>query len=105
MGGPVVKVTSKARIEDPQGHEHELLLQAWESLLAGVPTVYLSGPITTGPRFVAWYQRKGHALRGTHRRTRALFKKMSFNQIIETSRKPLPFCDVKRTSQCSSQLR
>ena len=29
-----------------------------------MPTVYLSGPITTGPRFVAWYQRKGHALRG-----------------------------------------
>jgi hypothetical protein len=54
---------SKTHLEHPRSNDHQLLLQAWESVLAGVPTIYLSGPITTGPRFLAWYQREGRALR------------------------------------------
>jgi hypothetical protein len=43
-------------------HDHELLLQAWECAFAGARVIYLSGPITTGPRFVNWYRSVGKAL-------------------------------------------
>ena len=43
-------------------HDHELLLQAWECAFAGARVRYLSGPITTGPRFVNWYKSVGKAL-------------------------------------------
>lgn len=48
----------------PESQEHELLLQAWESVFAGTSVVYLSGPITTGPRFLDWYRNEGAFLSG-----------------------------------------
>jgi hypothetical protein len=42
--------------------QHRLLLQAWESAFADTPVTYLGGPITTGPRFLRWYERQGQAL-------------------------------------------
>ena len=43
---------------DPKGgttlDEKALLLQAWSCVLGEASAVYLSGPITTGPRFVDW---------------------------------------------------
>lgn len=42
--------------------QHDLLLQAWECAFLGGSIVYLSGPITTGPRFVEWYRSVGHDL-------------------------------------------
>lgn len=47
------------RDKTSDSREHGLLLQAWECAFAGASIVYLSGPITTGPRFVDWYRRVG----------------------------------------------
>ena len=41
---------------------HRLLLQAWESAFAETSVTYLGGPITTGPRFLRWYEERGRAL-------------------------------------------
>lgn len=43
--------------------QHDLLLQAWECAFLGGSTVYLSGPITTGPRFLEWYSDVGVSLK------------------------------------------
>jgi len=44
--------------------EHEYLLSALECVLGGRVGVYVSGPITTGRRFVDWYLDIGHSLEG-----------------------------------------
>lgn len=33
-------------------HLHEAITRAWELALSGTPIIYLSGPISTGPRLV-----------------------------------------------------
>ncbi|WP_244487897.1 hypothetical protein [Aminobacter sp. DSM 101952] len=42
-----------------------LLLSAWESVMEKSSAIYLSGPITTGPRFVQWHALEGHLLDST----------------------------------------
>jgi hypothetical protein len=42
--------------------DHNLLFQAWSCAFADLHVTYVSGPITTGPRFVQWYQEEGHRL-------------------------------------------
>jgi hypothetical protein len=40
----------------------DVLLQLFNSMLSNSSAIYLSGPITTGPRFFDWYVDKGYKL-------------------------------------------
>lgn len=42
--------------------EQDALLQVFNCVVGGRNAVYVSGPITTGRRFIDWYLLKGHAL-------------------------------------------
>jgi hypothetical protein len=53
--------------------EQALLLQAWECVFSDHNAVYVSGPITTGPRFVKWYLASGRNISNT-RKYRELHK-------------------------------
>src|SRR5262245_49330516 len=55
--------------------EHELLMKAWSCALVGGSAVYLSGPISTGPRFVDWYLRVGALLKPEGRHYRAALER------------------------------
>jgi hypothetical protein len=59
---------------------HEILIQAWECAFLGSPVAYLSGPITTGPRFVRWYSAAGREL--TDQR---LFKLLHRQNVIDAN--------------------
>ncbi|MGB9367865.1 MAG: hypothetical protein WCE79_17825 [Xanthobacteraceae bacterium] len=48
--------------------ERGMILQAWDCAFSGTRIVYLSGPITTGPRFVEWYRRAGRTLKKSKER-------------------------------------
>jgi hypothetical protein len=60
-----VEKKAGSKVEEAVDIQHELLLQAWECAFLGSSAVYLSGPITTGPRFVEWYRRVGRAMTPT----------------------------------------
>lgn len=75
--------------------EHRLLMQAWECAFAGSSIVYLSGPITTGPRFVSWYKAVGKRLA----RDRVAYLKALREQVIE------PNNDDLRTAAARLRLR
>lgn len=65
--------------------EHQLLLQAWECAFAGTSIVYLSGPITTGPRFVSWFRTTGKLLVNDQ----PLYSKALREQVIEPNNRDL----------------
>ena len=55
--------------------ERELLLQAWECIASERDLIYLSGPLTTGRRFVDWYLANGKSIPVNSRRYRDLHEK------------------------------
>jgi hypothetical protein len=50
------------RVDEKLSKKHELLLQAWECAFPRTGVIYLSGPITTGPRFLRWFEATGKRL-------------------------------------------
>lgn len=51
--------------------------QVWLSVFGSRKAAYLSGPITTGPRFIEWWDQAGHKLEPTSKEYRiALFEKV-----------------------------
>jgi len=55
--------------------QQEVLLQAWACLYSPKSVLYVSGPMTTGRRFVDWYSSKGRSFRVNSRRYNAELKK------------------------------
>lgn len=49
---------------DKTSNQHQTLIKAWDAAFAEQRVIYLSGPITTGIRFLRWYSRVGRTLSG-----------------------------------------
>lgn len=64
-------VVADLQIEQQQ----EVLLQAWACLYSPKSVLYVSGPMTTGRRFVDWYSSMGRSFRVNSRRYNAEHKK------------------------------
>ncbi|MEY9885572.1 hypothetical protein [Bradyrhizobium sp. USDA 329] len=77
-------ITDMAHDSTLESREHRLLMQAWECAFAGTSIVYLSGPITTGPRFVRWYSEVGKSLAD-----RSEYAKALREHVIEPNNKDL----------------
>ena len=61
MSRPAVP-THGPKISPDVEAQHQLLLQAWECAFSGIKVTYVSGPITTGPRFLRWFATVGRHL-------------------------------------------
>src|SRR4051794_38020343 len=55
--------------------QQEVLLQAWSCTLRPKSTLYVSGPMTTGRRFVDWYKGFGKSIDRTSRNYSSEHKK------------------------------
>jgi hypothetical protein len=64
---------------EPLSAQHRLLLQAWESAFAETPVTYLGGPITTGLRFLRWYEERGRKLLGDQSEYQAALRRDVIN--------------------------
>jgi hypothetical protein len=57
-----IKARASSEESEAVSSRHELLLQGWACAFTGATITYVSGPISTGPRFVEWYRAAGHLL-------------------------------------------